>query len=133
MGFDSLYQGRPATKEGLLYGSEFQTYDELPPANEIIKKANYTDTADLGDDYLCSICYVVSRDGFAYVTDVLFTQEPMEVTEPITAQMLLRNDTRIAYIESNNGGGDSRVQWVDWPRQSVSNGFISLAIKSQGY
>nr|DAX80667.1 MAG TPA: Terminase large subunit [Caudoviricetes sp.] len=104
VGFDSLYQGRPATKEGLLYGSEFQTYDELPPANEIIKKANYTDTADLGDDYLCSICYVVSRDGFAYVTDVLFTQEPMEVTEPITAQMLLRNDTRIAYVESNNGG-----------------------------
>ena len=102
--FDCTYQGHPATKEGLLYSDGFQTYDVLSGPDQIVKKANYTDTADMGNDYLCSVCYEVGRDGFAYVTDVLFTQAPMEETEPATAQMLLRNDTRIAYIESNNGG-----------------------------
>lgn len=100
-GFDCMYQGRPASKEGLLYGSAFQTYDQLP---ETVKMSNYTDTADTGEDKLCSVCYRVGRDGKVYVTDVLYTSEPMEVTEPATANMLIRNDTRSANVESNNGG-----------------------------
>lgn len=100
--FDCMYQGRPESKEGLLYGDNFQTYTTLP--TDTLKKANYTDTADTGSDYLCSICYEVGRDGLIYVTEVLYSQESMEATEPATAQMLARNQTRIAYIESNNGG-----------------------------
>lgn len=102
--FECMYQGNPSTEEGLLYGKAFQTYTVLPAPNDIIKKANYTDTADMGEDFLCSVCYVVGRDGFIYVTDILYTQDSMEVTEPATAKMLAENDTRIAYIESNNGG-----------------------------
>lgn len=99
--FEALYQGHPTSKFGLLYGA-WQTYSELP--TEIVRYANYTDTADTGDDYLCSICYVVGKDGNCYVTDVLFTKESMEVTEEATAMLLTRNNTRVAYIESNNGG-----------------------------
>lgn len=99
--FDCMYQGRPASKEGLLYGDSFRTYTAAP---EFVSTSNYTDTADTGDDRLCSICYGVGRDGSIYVTDVLYTSEPMEVTEPATAQMLQRNDIRTARIESNNGG-----------------------------
>lgn len=99
--FEALYQGHPTSKYGLLYGA-FQTYSALP--KEIVRFANYTDTADTGDDYLCSICYAVGKDGFCYVTDVLYTQEPMEVTENAMAMMLSRNGTRVACIESNNGG-----------------------------
>lgn len=99
--FEALYQGHPTSKFGLLYGA-WQTYSELP--KEIVRYANYTDTADTGDDYLCSICYVVGKDGNCYVTDVLFTKESMEVTEEATAMLLTRNNTRVAYIESNNGG-----------------------------
>lgn len=100
--FDCMYQGRPTTKEGMLYGDNFATYDTLP--TNPIKVANYTDTADTGKDYLCSVCYVVGSDKKVYLTDVLYTSEPMEVTEGATATMLQRNNTRIAYIESNNGG-----------------------------
>lgn len=123
--FDCMYQGRPSSKGGLLYGDSFQTYDQLPP---IIKIANYTDTADMGADKLCSVCYRVGKDRKIYVTDVLYTSEPMEVTEPATASLLARNDTRIAYIESNNGGrGFSRAVSrlapsirVEWFHQSAN-------------
>lgn len=100
--FECLYQGRPSSKEGMLYGNSFQTYNTIPP--DIIKYGNYTDTADTGDDKLCSVCYNVGNDGLIYITDVLYTSEPMEVTDTATANMMIRNNTRISYIESNNGG-----------------------------
>lgn len=101
--FQSLYQQDPKPAEGLMYESGFRTYEVIPYAKKQIRK-NYTDTADTGSDFLCSICYVESSDGFNYVTDVLFTQKPMEYTEPATATMLSRNATEEAWIESNNGG-----------------------------
>ena len=100
--FDCMYQGSPMSKEGLLYGDGFSTYYTLP--TDTIKKGNYTDTADMGDDYLCSICYEVGRDKNIYINDVYYTQEPMEVTEGGVADMLILNHTRTAYVESNNGG-----------------------------
>ena len=100
--FACMYQGRPDGQNSLLYGDRFQTYDTLPAA--IIKKGNYTDTADLGDDYLCSVCYDVGDDGLIYLTDLVYSREGMEVTEVLVAEMLTRNLTRIAHIESNNGG-----------------------------
>lgn len=105
--FNSLYQGNPISKGGLLYSEYFKTYSTLP---ETIKKANYTDSADLGTDKLCSICYEVGKDGLIYITDILYTSEGMEITESLTADMLIKNDIRISYVESNNGGrGFARV------------------------
>jgi len=100
--FESMYQGHPSSREGLLYGLNFAEYDQLP--HEIVRRANYTDTADTGDDYLCSLSYAVDADGVAYITDAVYSREPMEVTEPLVAGMLLRSDTRQAAVESNNGG-----------------------------
>lgn len=99
--FDALYQGNPSSSDGLLYG-QFNTYKNLP--TNIVCRKNYTDTADKGDDYLCSIVYDESNDGKAYVIDVLYTQEAMEITEPLTADLLKRTNTRECMIESNNGG-----------------------------
>lgn len=99
--FECMYQGNPTSVKGLLYGDKFKTYD-IPLTNPT-KKANYTDCADTGSDYLCSICYDVQGDKI-YVTDIVYTQQSMEYTESAVASMLLRNNTRIAYIESNNGG-----------------------------
>ena len=36
--------------------------------------------------------------------DVLYTKDPMEVTEPAVARMLLAGSVNVADIESNNGG-----------------------------
>lgn len=98
--FDTQYQQNPTPLEGLMY-SNFRTYDTLPVGQGVAK--NYTDTADTGADYLCSICYVEYPTGL-YITDVVFTKKPMEYTEVAVAQMLDHNATRIANIESNNGG-----------------------------
>jgi len=99
--FDALYKGNPTSKDGLLYG-EFKEYKVLP--DNIIIRKNYTDTADTGDDWLYSIDYDVSSDGYAYVIDIRCSQEAMEVTEPLTAGGLLKNNVNEADVESNNGG-----------------------------
>lgn len=100
--FEALYQGHPSSREGLLYGDGLAEYDRLP--ERIVRRANYTDTADTGDDYLCSLSYVVGDDGLVYVTDAVYTREAMETTEREVAEMLLRADVREAAVESNNGG-----------------------------
>lgn len=95
------YQQEPIDLKGKLYTS-FKTYSgALPQFKEI---RNYTDTADTGDDYLCSINYGVTFANEAYVLDVLYTKAPMEDTEPATAKMLYNGQVNVARIESNNGG-----------------------------
>ena len=124
--FEAMYQGRPSSREGLLYGLNFAEYDDLP--REIVRRANYTDTADTGDDYLCSICYAVDADGVIYVTDAVYSREPMETTEPLVGEALVRSDTRQAAVESNNGGrGFARAVQalapgvrVEWFHQSAN-------------
>ena len=101
MVFETQYMQNPKPAEGLMYG-EFKTYEIVPYARSMVKK-NYTDTADTGSDYLCSICYVETPTG-CYITDILYTQKPMEYTEPTTAEMLTRNEVEVCYVESNNGG-----------------------------
>lgn len=95
------YQQEPIDLKGRLYSS-LKTYEKLP-TDLFTSIRNYTDTADTGEDFLCSICYG-EYEKEAYVLDVLYTKEPMEVTEPATAKMLLKNNVNIADIESNNGG-----------------------------
>ena len=105
------YQQEPIDLKGRLYTS-FKTYSgELPQFKEI---RNYTDTADTGEDYLCSINYGVTFANEAYVLDVLYTKEPMEITEPAMARMLFNGMVNRARIESNNGGrGFARnVRWI---------------------
>lgn len=100
------YQQEPIDVKGRLY-SQIKTYTDIPkddkgdPLFRYI--LNYTDTADTGSDYLCSICYGMYDDSY-YVIDVLYTKDAMEITEPATAQMLTKNNVGCAIIESNNGG-----------------------------
>jgi predicted phage terminase large subunit-like protein len=93
------YQQEPIDVRGKLYSS-FKTYADRPAFTGI---RSYTDTADEGTDFLCNIVYGV-YDHEAYIIDVLYTQKPMEVTEPAVADMLIRNKVDLAIIESNSGG-----------------------------
>lgn len=104
MGEDTLlanYQQEAIDLKNALY-SDLKTYEVLP--TEIKAIENYTDTADTGEDYLCSIDYAISADNKAYILDVLYTQQPMEITEPLTAAMITKDKVNYARIESNNGG-----------------------------
>lgn len=104
--FDTQYQQDPTPIEGLMYAAGFQVYDTLPepPAGVRPVRKNYTDTADTGSDFLCSIDYLEFPDQTCYVIDVLYTDKPMEFTQPETARMLNRDGITQANIESNNGG-----------------------------
>lgn len=99
--FETQYMQNPKPIEGLMY-REFKTYEMIPPCKTAIH-CNYTDTADTGADFLCSICYDELPEG-NYVTDVLYSKKPMEYTEQATAQMLDKRKTQVCFIESNNGG-----------------------------
>ncbi len=124
--FEAMYQGRPSSRGGLLYGDGFAEWDSLP--DHIVRRANYTDTADMGDDYLCSVSYAVDSDGVVYILDVVYSREPMEITERLVADMLQRSEVRSALIESNNGGrGFARAVQrlvprvkIDWFHQSAN-------------
>ncbi len=101
MVFDGNYDQEPSDSADKLYG-EFKTYDPaaLPSFSAV---EAYTDTADEGSDYLCSIVYGVAGN-VAYVLDIVFTQDSMETTEPLVARMINARRVAKAYIESNNGG-----------------------------
>ena len=100
------YQQEPIDIKGKLYTS-IKTYEDIPrdatgkPLFTAIR--NYTDTADEGSDYLCSITYGVCQKE-VYILDVIYTQDPMEITEEQVAAALYRFQVSRARIESNNGG-----------------------------
>lgn len=96
---EANYNQKPIDVQGRLY-SEFKEWEKRPDEEGI---SNYTDTADTGSDYLCSINYIV-HDKEAYITDLVFTDEPMEVTEKAVAELLYNGEVTKAVIESNNGG-----------------------------
>ena len=97
---EANYNQQPIDVEGRLY-TELQTYTELPENIESVD--SYTDTADEGADYLCSVIYAV-KDCKAYVVDVIYTQAGMELTENMVAKAFADNKVNKAKIESNNGG-----------------------------
>ncbi len=101
------YQQEPIDIKGRLYTS-FKTYTEIPKdtsGQPLFKYIlNYTDTADEGSDFLCSICYGMYGESDYYLLDVLYTKDAMEITEPATAKMLTKHNVGCSVIESNNGG-----------------------------
>lgn len=96
---EANYNQTPIDVKGRLF-STFKTWDKLP---EYTKKYNITDTADTGSDFLCSIDFI-EYDNEAYITDIVFTDEKMEVTEELVANMLVNDNVNVSNIESNNGG-----------------------------
>ena len=86
---------------------------------------NYTDTADTGDDYLCSICYGMYNNWY-YILDLIYTKESMEVTEPATADMLTKNNVGTALIESNNGGRGFARNVERECRERLKNNHINI-------
>lgn len=97
--FNANYHQMPVDDEGRMY-KQFLTYAGECPEGEIF---NYTDTADEGKDFFCSINFVV-KEKQIYIKNVLYTRKGMEYTEPELAKMLTEDGVQKAFIESNNGG-----------------------------
>jgi predicted phage terminase large subunit-like protein len=93
-------QQEPIDIKGRLY-TGFKTYSVRPDFKQV---RCYIDTADTGKDYLAGFVYGVTFANEAYILDLIYTKEGMEITEPETAKMLFDNQVNVAYVESNNGG-----------------------------
>lgn len=96
--FEANYNQTPIDVKGRLY-QEFKEWEKMPSGKVI----NFTDTADTGSDFLCSINGVVSEKEF-YISDLVFTDESMEITEPKVTELLFSGAVNVSRIESNNGG-----------------------------
>ena len=100
------YQQEPIDVKGRLY-TGFRTYSELPALSRVLA---YCDTADQGTDYLCSIVFgqLAESPQDVAILSVVYTQEPMEITEPLVARQYAGEygglTVSAAQIESNNGG-----------------------------
>lgn len=97
--FKANYYQKPVDIEGRLYKG-FEEWTELPDSTI---RYNFTDVADQGKDYLCSINWFQHQDK-AYITDIYYSQEKAEVTEPAVAKLITSGNTTEAEFESNNGG-----------------------------
>jgi len=128
---EANYQQEPVDVQGKLY-TTLKTYTELPrdDSGRLLydRIINYTDTADEGDDFLCSI-NAIEYQGEAFIINVLYTDKPMAETEPKVAKMLTDDNVNDADIESNNGGAGfarnvKRIMWENYgTRQTIINSF----------
>ncbi len=137
--FDSLYQQNPTPKEGILFPVR-----ELKRFNlGMIKNTrpdgviSVCDIADEGDDSLCHpVGYIYGKD--IYIVDVIFSQDPIEVSQPMVATMLDKYNVDRSRFESNNGGkgfalkvkelkqGRTTVTW----KPTVKNKHTRIIMKS---
>lgn len=103
--FESMYQQNPKPAEGLLFPIEELNKFKLSEIEE--KQSSGTiaaiDLADKGEDFYCMlVAYII--DGNVYIIDCVFTQEPVEKTEPLTISMLEKYKPNRCRIESNGAG-----------------------------
>lgn len=100
--FGRQYMMNPQPAGGFMYPRPWKEYEELPITKVKMRKV-YCDTADLGEDYTCSIAYEETETAI-YVLDVVYTQSGMETTEPMVAKQVLAQEVKLCRVESNNGG-----------------------------
>lgn len=103
--FNAIYMQEPIEAKGLLYPTDELKRFELKDIKSKTPEAvyGYTDTADKGEDFLCSL--IGKRFGnYTYITDVVFTQNSVDYTEPIVAQMCIDTKCERMRMESNSGG-----------------------------
>ena len=98
--FSANYHQVTINQQGRLYKS-LREYDTLP--EKVEKIIAVVDTADTGKNKLAMIIAALYK-GQAYILDMYYTADPMEITEPEVAKRLFEYKVDTAIIESNNGG-----------------------------
>lgn len=108
------YQQQPIDMVGRLYdhfdyyvddnyqGEDKDIYYKKPDLNNC-KIFSIVDSADLGADFCVALSYCIYNMK-AYLLDVIMTQAPMSVTEPLLATTFRDLQVTEAFFESNNSG-----------------------------
>lgn len=103
--WEAEYMQNPIEAKGLLYPAHELRRFELREltADRVASIIGFTDTADEGTDHLASLSVALSGSK-AYVIDVVFSQEPVEITEAAVAQQIIDHGHVRHTVESNSGG-----------------------------
>jgi predicted phage terminase large subunit-like protein len=103
--WEAEFMQNPVESKGLLFPIEDLNRFKMKEIDT--KKSEgrigFTDTADKGSDFLCSL--IGEKFGMnTYIIDCVFTQDGTEITEPLVSQMLIDSKCTIMKIEANSGG-----------------------------
>jgi predicted phage terminase large subunit-like protein len=102
--WEAEFMQNPIEEKGLLFPIESLkrfSLSELKKNPDGVISA--CDTADEGTDYLCMP--ISERHGaYTYITDVLFTQDGVEITEALAAKKIIDHKVKIQVTEANSGG-----------------------------
>jgi len=124
--FSANYQQEPKDIKGHMY-NVFNTYKDLPKEGIVY---SYTDPADVGEDYCCSIVGKYYNNAI-YLMDILYTKDSMEYTDKTIAKMLTENDVERARVESNNGGRIFSKNIISYMHNEFKNYKTVLKDKNQ--
>lgn len=103
--WEAEFMQQPVSEKGLLFPPNELNWFSM---KEIATKKpdgifGATDVADKGKDFLVSLT-ALKYGNDVYITDVVCTQDGVEVTEPLVAQMIIKNNIQLMKVEANNGG-----------------------------
>lgn len=120
--FSANYRQIPVDLKGALY-KKFKIYERHKFKNKFEKIVCWVDTADRGNNYLSAIIFGIYQ-GQAYIIDIYYTQDDMDITEPELAKRLFESKCQECYVESNNGGRGfkrnvERILWETYNTRSV--------------
>lgn len=102
--FLAEYQQEPIEAKGLLFPASELRYFTPNQTRTFESSISYVDVADEGSDNLSApIGKNIGRD--IYITDVLFTKDNTEITEPLLCSLLKKEGVKYCRIEANNAGG----------------------------
>lgn len=102
--WEAEYMQNPIEAKGLLFPkSKLMRFKAEHLKGEPDGVIGACDVADKGDDDLCAPIGPVYGDR-VFITNVTFTKDPVEVTEPLLAQAILETKCDRMRVESNNGG-----------------------------
>jgi len=101
--WEAEYMQNPIEAKGLLFPKSELLRFKRSELQGFVGTIGACDVADEGADYFSGPIGNVAGDK-VYITDVLFTKDPVEVTMPRFAQMIIDASCDLMRIESNNGG-----------------------------
>lgn len=110
--WEAEFMQNPIESKGLLYPINELNRFSMSELDKYYKGDNklffdvllgYTDIADEGADYLCSVAAAIVGEK-VYLIDAIYTQDPIEVTQPLVAAMIIKTEQHLHRLESNNGG-----------------------------
>lgn len=138
--WDAVYMQEPIEIKGLLFpASELMYFNLKELKNEPSAIAGAVDIADEGTDFLCMPIAKIYNE-YIYIIDVIYTQEPTEITKPYVAQAIISNNMNKILFESNSGGKEYALSIkglvkefckcdIDW-RLTLSNKETRILMKA---